>query len=125
MMVAYFYNPSSVNSSTEPYPEGTSVSFPLKDPTISSNTLMMHGTVILVPICPLNSQPPLSDADAPPYTIRLVDGSIHKVSPDFLSTIATMHSSDNNLQKVMYLHDGLYHKGIMEWDLDSWHFSQC
>jgi hypothetical protein len=30
-------------------------------------------------------------------------------------------------QKLMYLHNGTYVKGNMEWDLDNstWHFSQC
>jgi hypothetical protein len=52
------------------------------------------------------------DDDAPPYFIKLIiNGSIHKVSPDFLSSIITDHQSMSskisfpswlgNSQKVM------------------------
>jgi len=125
------YNPSSTTSTTEPYPEGTSVSFPLE------SGITMQGIVISVPISKPNNQLPLSDEDAPPYTIRLVDGSIHNVSPDFMDVIHVLESSNNHgftfpswlgySQKVMYLHNGTYLKGHMEWDLDNstWRFSQC
>jgi len=97
----------------------------------------MRGIVISVPISTPTSQLPLSDGDAPPYTIRLVDGSTHKVSPDFMDKIQAVESSNKNgftfpswlghSQKVMYLHNGTYVKGNMEWDLDNstWHFSLC
>jgi hypothetical protein len=96
----------------------------------------MRGTVILVPISPSNAHFPISDADSPPYVIRLVDGSVHKVSPEFLESIVTENNATSskicfpswlgNLQKVMYLHEGTYKKGFMEWDLDKsiWRFSQ-
>jgi hypothetical protein len=65
----------------------------------------------------------------------LVDGSIHNVSPDFLSSIVVDPPSNGHFQfptwlgqsqKVMFLHNGEYLKGIMVWDLDnlSWRFSQ-
>jgi hypothetical protein len=125
------YNPSSTTSTTEPYPEGTSVSLPLE------SGITMRGIVISVPISQPNNQLPISDEDAPPYTIRLVDGSIHKVSPDFMDVIHVSESHNNHgftfpswlghSQKVMFLHNGTYLKGHMEWDLDNstWRFSQC
>jgi hypothetical protein len=82
-MFVGLYNPYSVNTCIEPYPEGTSVSFPLRDSSNSLDTLLMHDMVISAPIPSHNSNSPMphSDADALPYTIHLVDGSIHKVSP--------------------------------------------
>ncbi len=130
------YNHSSPNNSIEPFPEGTSVSFPVKSPHDNTSTIRMRGTVISVPISSSNAQLPLTDDDAPPYVIRLVDGSVHKVSPEFLMSIVTDHISESpkicfpswlgNSQKVMFLHDGIYKKGFMEWDLDNstWRFSQ-
>jgi hypothetical protein len=44
----------------------------------------MRGTVITVPIPNNTAQLPTSDAAASPYMVKLVDGSTHKVSPDFL-----------------------------------------
>jgi len=86
--------------------------------------ITMRGIVISVPISTPTSQLPLSDGDAPPYTIRLVDGSTHKVSPDFMDKIQAVESSNKNgftfpswlghSQKVMYLHNGTYVKGNME-----------
>ncbi len=52
----------------------------------------MRGMVISVPISSPTAQLPFSDGDAPPYTIKLVDGSIHKVSPDFMDTIVFFSS---------------------------------
>ncbi len=130
------YNPLSINSSIELYPEGTSVSFPLKSPTNTSNTILMKGAISSVRIPPSGHQLCLCDKDACPYTIWLVDGFIHTVSPEFLSSIVTTSPQDGNkicfptwlgsLQKVMYLHEGIYKKGIMEWDLEikTWQFSQ-
>lgn len=119
------YNSSSINSSIEPHPEGTSVSFPLKESGNSLGTVLRRGTVIPVPIPSPDSPLPLSVADAMPYVIHLVDGSVHKVTPDFVSTIVTTTSLDTNkiffpswlgnLQKGMYLYDGVYRKGVVEW----------
>jgi len=92
--------------------------------------------VISVPISSPTAQLPLSDGDAPPYTIKLVDGSIHKVSPDFMDTIVSFPADKQGFtfpswlghsQKVMHLHNGTSLKGVMEWDLDysTWRFSQC
>jgi hypothetical protein len=88
------YNPSSPNSSCEPFPEGTSVLFPTK--SSNGTTIQMNGTIISIPLNIENTQLPLNDHDAPPYVIRLVDGSIHKVSPEFLASIAKSSSSDEN-----------------------------
>jgi hypothetical protein len=117
------YNPSSSTSSCEPYPEGTQVSFPLKSSQNNNNTIIMNGTVISVPIPPASTQLPLSDADAPPYVIRLIDGSIHKISPDILASMVKTPIEDTNKshfpswlgngQKVMYLHEGTYIKGLI------------
>jgi hypothetical protein len=117
------YNPSSVSSS-EPYLEGTPVSFPVESSSLGGHPITMRGIVISVPISTPTSQLPLSDGDAPPYTIRLVDGSTHKVSPDFMDKIQAVESSNKNgftfpswlghSQKVMYLHNGTYVKGNME-----------
>jgi hypothetical protein len=50
----------------------------------------------LVPILSPTAQLPLSDDDSPPYTVRLVDGSIHKVSPKFMDSIYTSDCRDNH-----------------------------
>jgi hypothetical protein len=96
----------------------------------------MKGTVISVPISSNSTQLPLSDSDAPPYVIQLVDGSVHKVSPGILSSMITVTNNSEhktyfpswlgNGQKVMYLHEGTYKKVIMEWDTNALtsHFSQ-
>jgi len=97
----------------------------------------MRGMVISVPIPQPQSGIPLSAQEASPYTIWLIDGSIHQVSPDLLEKFVTTFSSSTskikfqfwmgNNQKVMYLRDGLHVKGVLEWSLDehNWHFSQC
>jgi hypothetical protein len=130
------YNHQAHNNSIEPFPEGTSISFPSKHPNNNMDSILMRGTVISVPINNTTSQLPINDADCPPYVIRLIDGSIHKVSPDYLATIVNdNHNPQNkicfptwlgNSQKVTYCHDGTYIKGYMEWDLDNhtWRFSQ-
>jgi hypothetical protein len=131
------YDTISTFTQVEPYPQGTSVVWPVKD--INNNIVKMRGTIISVPV-PLNtSQLPSNDADIPPYVIQLIDGSTHRVSPLFMDDIAAPYhtnlSSSSNLhfpswlhdsQKFMYLKDGLYIKGIMEYDLDNkiWRFSQ-
>jgi len=57
---------------TEPYPEGTTIVWPLHQ---NDNTIKMHGTVISVPLLSTLMQLPSSSADEPPYTIQLIDGS--------------------------------------------------
>jgi hypothetical protein len=131
------YNHMSHYTSIEPFPEGTPVTFPLKSPHYHHQTIQMRGTVISVPRPNNNTQLPHSDANASPYEIRLVYGSIHKISPDFLESIMSLKTSVpnkisfpiwlGNPQKVIFLHDGTYVKDVMEWALDNftWHFSQC
>ena len=130
------YDSSPNTPQVEPYPQGTSVVWPLKD--ISNKTVIIRGTVISVPLPLSDCQIPASADDAPPYVIKLVDGSTHRVAPLLMDDIVV--SSDPNVvenrvefpswlgnsQKVMYLKDGTYIKGVMEYDLDSngWRFSQ-
>jgi hypothetical protein len=130
------YNNQSPNNSIEPYPEGTSVSFPVPCPTNPKDTIIMRGIVISVPLNNNASQLPVNDATSPPCIVRTVDGLTHRVSPDYLASIVNGPTNASNKisfpswlghsQKVMYLHEGLYKKGIMEWDLDHslWRFSQ-
>ena len=123
----------NTSSSCEPYPEGTIVSYPTRINPSSNTTTMMRGIVISVPITSsLHGLPP-SDRDASPYIIKLVDGSIHQVSPDAMDDFVntTLPSTKKirfpswlgNHQKVIYLHNGRYTKGLMEWCLDNntWH----
>jgi len=131
------YNHNS-STSLEPYPEGTSVSFPLcSDPKTKTLTpLQMHGTVLSAPISKCNSRLPLSDTTASPYVIRLVDGSIDHVSPYTMDKfVVSSYGLSNKLQFplwlgnqqwVMYLHAGTFIKGSMERNLDKnmWRFSQ-
>ena len=51
---------------TEPYPEGTTIVWPLRQ---NNNMVKMHGTVISVPLSTTLTQLPSSSADEPPYTI--------------------------------------------------------
>jgi hypothetical protein len=126
----------TASNSIEPYPEGTSVSFPLWLATNTHETNKRRGTVISVHLAFSSSKLPSSDAAVPPYTIHLVDGSIHSVSTDFLLSIVPDQTPSPrqisyptwlvNSQKVTYCDNGTYVKGIMEWDLDNnlWRFSQ-
>jgi hypothetical protein len=66
----------------EPYPKGTSISYPVQSNSNSLSTLQMRGTVISVPIPQCNSPLPISDTEASPYVVQLVEGSIHQISPD-------------------------------------------
>jgi len=128
------YDSSQNTSQVEPFPQGTSVVWPLKD--ANNNTINMRGTVISVPLPLSDCQLPTSADDAPPYIIKLVDGSVHRVSPLLMDDIVAPYHKSNpgvafptwlgNSQKVMYFKDGVYVKGVMEYDLDShsWHFSQ-
>ena len=93
-------------------------------PHNNKHKIFIRGTVISVPIAVSGSQLPSSDQDSPPYVIKLVDGSVHKVSPDFLESIVQTPVSDSTqsafpswlgqLQKVIYLHEGQYLKGLMK-----------
>jgi hypothetical protein len=56
----------------------------------------MRGTVISVLIPNNNAQRPTSDATESPYMVKLVDGSTHKVSPEFLASILDSPISTNN-----------------------------
>jgi hypothetical protein len=124
------------STSYEAYPEGTSVLFTLPSSSSSSTPVNMRGTVISIPIPKVNSRLPMTDNTASPYVIRLVDGSIHQVSPDTMDLIVVPSSITSQKlrfpswlganQRVMYLSQGTYLKGTMEWNLDSrmWRFSQ-
>jgi hypothetical protein len=92
------YNSSSSATSIEPFPEGTSVSFPLKS-AATNDVVHTRGIVISVPIPRCSSQLPATDQDAPPYTIWLIDGSVHSVSPDFLESIVTTKATSSHLPK--------------------------
>jgi hypothetical protein len=84
------------SSLIEPYPEGTPVSYPTKIHPSSDHTTFMHGMVISVPIPHPQSHIPLSAQEASPYTIRLIDSSIHQVSPDLLEKFVTTSSSSTS-----------------------------
>jgi hypothetical protein len=131
---SYTHNNST---SYEAYPEGTSVLFTKPSSSSSSTPVNMRGTVISVPIPNINSRLPTSDNTASPYVIQLVDGSIHQVSPDTMDLIVMPSSITSQKlrfpswlganQRVIYLSQGTYLKGTMEWNLDSrmWRFSEC
>jgi len=130
------YDSASITSQAEPFPQGTPVVFPLED--CNKKIINMRGTVISVPVPNTPSQLPRSDAESPPYVIRLVDGTTHRVSPLMMDDIVAPYCRDSanpsiqfpswlrDSQKVMFLKDGQYVKGIMEYDLDNttWRFSQ-
>ena len=123
------YDSAWTTTQVEPFSQGTAVVYPLED--CNKNIIRLRGTVISVPVPNTPSQLPCSDADSPPYVIRLVDGSSHRVSPLMManivdqncigSNVASIHfpSSLRESQKVMFLKDGQYVKGIMEYDLDN------
>jgi len=131
------YDSCPNTSQVEPYPQGTSVVWPLQD--ANKRIIHMRGTVISVPLPLSDSQLPASAEDAPPNIIQLVDGSVHRVAPivmdDIVSPVNDCDSSSTCIafpswlgqsQKVMFSKDGTYVKGVMEFDLDSngWRFSQ-
>jgi hypothetical protein len=129
------YNQGS-SSVCEPFPEGTSVSMPVQSPNDPSSSIQMRGVIISVPIPATNSALPISDNEASPYVVQYVDGSFHRISPDSMEMFVNSRGSGNstirfpswlgNNQRVMYLHEGTYIKGVMEWNLDDhvWRFSQ-
>lgn len=108
----------------EPFPEGTPVSYPTKLNPSSNTATYIRGLFISVPISNKQNCLPISDKDASPYIIKLVDGSIHQVSPNVIEQFVIFSPSSTkkirfltwlgNNQKVMFLHNGLYVKGIME-----------
>jgi hypothetical protein len=108
----------------EPFPQGTSVSFPVPSKNSSSSSIRMRGVFISVPIPKSSSSIPVSDNTVSPYVIQLIDGSFYPVSPDVMNDIVTtlvtplfkvqFPSWLGNNQKVMYLSQGMYVKGIME-----------
>jgi len=97
----------------------------------------MRGTVISVPLpSELNTLPEDSISESP-YKIQLVDGSIFSIPPVMMDDIVDCRSQSTKRsfsppawlrasQKVMFLRDGEYIKGCMEYDLDSklWQFAQ-
>jgi len=118
------YDSCQNTSQVEPFPQGTSVVWPLKD--ANNKTIQMRGTVISVPLPLSDCQLPASADDAPPYVIQLVDGSIHRVAPLIMDDIVVPYhtkSSPHGIafpswlgisQKVMFSKDGTYIKGFME-----------
>ena len=83
-MGLYDHSPSS--QGVEPYPEGTCIS--LSIPSLgSSDIIAMRGSVIYVPLPSTETQIPLSDQESSPYVIRLVDGSIHRLTFDMMEYI--------------------------------------
>jgi hypothetical protein len=86
MMAVFFVGLYNHNGSTffEPHPEGTSLSYPIKLNQSDKHTTAMRGTDISIPIPSPQSGLPVSDKEASPYVIRLIDGSIHCVSPDLM-----------------------------------------
>jgi hypothetical protein len=129
------YDHRPISAGVEPYPEGTPVVLSVLSPG-SQDVVQMRGSVISVPLLTLGDQLPISDWDSPPYVICLVDGSIHCISYDLVEDIVISPISSSltisfpswmgSNQKVMYLCDGSYIKGIMEYDADcsQWRFSQ-
>jgi len=126
------YDSCQVTTQVEPYPEGTDVVWTQQHPNQSA--FQIRGTVISVPVPSSPSQLPLSSDDSPPYIIQLVDGSIHRVSPLLMEDIVVTPPPKSGIsfpkwlgadQKVMFLKDGTYSKGYMEYDLDArkWRFS--
>ena len=96
----------------------------------------MRGSVVSVPIPSSDQSIPENANSESPYKIRLVDGTIIAVPPCTMDLIVdTRSSSRNNYtipkwlhenQRVMFLHEGEYFKGTMEFDLDtkSWQVAQ-
>ena len=126
-----------MNAGIEPYPEGTPVVMQIQL-GISEKPVTMRGLFISVPIPVSGSQLPANDGDAPPYVIRLVEGSTHRISPLNMEVIFHVEWSvsgersiafptwSGSSQKVMYSHEGEYKKGSMEFNLETgtWRFSQ-
>jgi hypothetical protein len=121
----------------EPFPEGTSVVYPMK---ITNKKVKMHGSVISVPLpSDFNALPDNSLVELP-YKIWLIDDLVFSIPPslmmdeivDFQASSSrhgfTILSWSQSNQRVMCLRDAEYIKGHMEDDMDShqWQFAkQC
>jgi hypothetical protein len=127
------YNSTTPTKICKPFPEGILVAFPIQSRT-TNDIVRTRGIVISVPLPRTTSQLSVSNKYASPYTICLVDGTTHRVSPDFLDSIVMHQESDTHLPQFpcwlgqfMYLHNDEYLKGHMAWDADNsqWCFTQC
>jgi hypothetical protein len=112
-------------TNVEPFPEGTPVVYLT---TLQGKKVKMRGHVTSVPFPPTPDQvlPATDDLEAP-YTIELIDGSSYSISPRRMEDIVDYRITDVSFcipawlgsnQKVMYLRNGEYIKGFMEYDLD-------
>jgi hypothetical protein len=121
------YNAKDKTQGHEPYPQGTPVVY---NTTINSKKVKMRGSVISVPIPSSDQSIPENANSESPYKIRLVDGTIIAVPPCTMDSIVDVTSSTSKQtytipkwlqaqQRVMFLRDGQYFKGIMEFNLDS------
>ena len=83
------YDHCPTASQTESYPEGTSVAMAVTDRGVTGTgaIIWIRGTVISVPIPVSGAQLPASASDAPPYVIRLIDGSIMALKPGGLLSL--------------------------------------
>ena len=117
----------------EPYSEGRSVSWPTQ---LDQWTVFIHGAVVSAPLTMTSSQLPSSGDTENPYVVLLVDGSTIHIPPSLMGelvdyclaspSVTSIHPWLGTQQKVMYLCDGEYLKGIMKFvDTHSvWQFSQ-
>ena len=125
------YDPA-IKTSVEPFPEGTPVLWPK---ILHGKSVKMRGSVTSVPVPVDSAVPDTADLETP-YTIQLIDGSTFQVSPRRMDDVVDLRSPANTTfslpswlgsnQRVMCLHDGVYKKGFMDYDLDqqSWRFIQ-
>jgi hypothetical protein len=128
------YNAKDKTQGHEPYPQGTPVVY---GTTLHGKKVKMRGSVISVPIPSADQGIPETANSASPYKIRLVDGTIIAVPPCTMDLIVDFSSSSTTNtyaipkwlqenQRVMFLRDGEYSKGTMEFNLDSktWQVAQ-
>lgn len=123
------YDPA-IKTTAEPYPEGTPVLWPT---VLHGKPVKMRGSVTSVPVPVDAAIPDTADLETP-YTIQLIDG--YQVSPRRMDDIVDFRSPSEPIfslpswlgsnQRVMCLHDGVYKKGFMDFDLDQkiWRFIQ-
>ncbi len=115
------YNSGDKTQATEPYPEGTSIIWVTK---IGSKKVRMRGTVISVPLPSDDTALPDNSHLEATYKIKWVDGCIYSVPPAMMDDIVdfpdltkrhnfTFPAWLQTNQKVMYLRDGEYIKGLM------------
>jgi len=119
-------------TTVEPFPEGTPVLWPT---TLHGKSVKMRGSVTSVPLPVDETLPDNADLESP-YTIMLIDGSFHQVSPRRMDDIVDLRCVSpttfsipswlGSNQKVMFLKDGSYLKGFMDYDTDRgvWRFIQ-